>query len=341
VSGHSKLRRNPAAPRHARGFSLIELMISLMLGLLVVAGASGVFFANRRAYASTETLGRMQETARVAFELMARDIREAAGNPCGKSLPIANVLANRSTDWWATVGPGIAGGTGAPSAAGSDWIQINSATTGTANIETDKGNAANFKVTSESNDLSPNDIVMVCDFQQGAIFQVTDVTGGGKVVIHNAGSGSPGNCTQKLGFPTPTDCKNGHITDHNFPSNSAIAKLAATQWFVKDNGKGNALYRTALRNGALGAAEEVAEGIEKMTLEYLVAGATSYQSAAAVTAAGGWGNVTAVRITLDVEAREGSDKGDSISGTDIDADGKPKKLIRSITHVVTLRNRMA
>jgi type IV pilus assembly protein PilW len=272
---------------------------------------------------------------------MARDIREAAGNPCGKTLPIANVLTNRSSDWWATVGPGIAGGTGAPSVAGSDWIQINSATTGAANIETDKGNAANFKVTSDTNDLSPNDIVMVCDFQQGAIFQVTNITGGGRVVIHNPGSGSPGNCTQKLGFPTPVDCKNGHIVDHNFPSNSVVAKLAATQWFVKDNGKGNALYRTTLRNGALGAAEEVAEGVQKMTLEYLVIGGTSYQTAAAVTAANAWSKVSAVRITLDVEAREGSDKGAYISGTDTDASGKLKKLTRSITHVVTLRNRMA
>lgn len=325
----------------ARGFSLIELMISLVLGLLVIAGASGVFLANRRAYASTETLGRMQETARVAFELMARDIREAGGNPCGKNLPVANVLTNRDTDWWATVGQGVLGGSGAPSVAGSDWIQINSATTSTANIETDKGNAANFKVSSDSNDLSPDDIVMACDFQQAAIFQITNITGGGKVVIHNAGNGSPGNCTQKLGFPTPADCKNGHITDHNFGTNAVLAKLAATQWFIKDNGKGNTLYRTTLRNGALGPAEEVAEGVQKMTLEYLVGGATSYQTAAAVTAANAWGRVTAVRITLDVEARAGSDKGAYISGTDTDAGGKLKVLTRSISHVVTLRNRMA
>ena len=66
--------RPPAA---MRGFSLVELMIALLIGLIVVGSAGSIYMANRRAYAATEVLGRVQESSRVAFELMARDIREA------------------------------------------------------------------------------------------------------------------------------------------------------------------------------------------------------------------------------------------------------------------------
>ena len=68
-----------ATPRLARGLSLIELMIALLLGLLVVGGAIGIFTSNRRAYNATESLSRVQENARVAFEMMSRDVREAGG----------------------------------------------------------------------------------------------------------------------------------------------------------------------------------------------------------------------------------------------------------------------
>src|SRR6476469_6717620 len=102
-------------PRSAGGFTLIELMIALVLGLLVIAGAIGIFMANRRAYASTETLGRMQETARVAFELMARDVREAGANPCGSKIPVANTL-NTTSDWYmSTIASGMIGHDGAVS----------------------------------------------------------------------------------------------------------------------------------------------------------------------------------------------------------------------------------
>src|SRR5690606_16585162 len=79
---HSAFQR-PGAARRQGGATLIELMIALLLGLVVVAAASGLFLTNKRVYASTETLNRIQENGRVSFELMSRDIREAGGNPCG------------------------------------------------------------------------------------------------------------------------------------------------------------------------------------------------------------------------------------------------------------------
>src|SRR5690606_22126939 len=74
-------------PGRMAGLSLVELMIALALGLVVSGAAIGVFLANQQTYRSTESIGRIQESARVAFELMAREVREAAGRSEERDLP--------------------------------------------------------------------------------------------------------------------------------------------------------------------------------------------------------------------------------------------------------------
>ena len=100
-------RATPA--RHARGVTLIELMIALVLGLVVAGAAGGMFLANKRIYASTETLNRIQENTRVSFEIMSRDLREAGGNPCGNSAELINLLQTKDTAWWGQYSEGLRG----------------------------------------------------------------------------------------------------------------------------------------------------------------------------------------------------------------------------------------
>src|SRR5690349_11843804 len=86
--------------RHQRGLTLIELMISMVLGLVVIAGVISVLLANKRSYRSNEGLGQVQETARTAFELLARDIRQAGGTGCDNARRMSNVLTPPYTSWW-------------------------------------------------------------------------------------------------------------------------------------------------------------------------------------------------------------------------------------------------
>src|SRR3546814_6197665 len=85
------------------GFSLVEFMISLVLGLIVIGGVTTVFLSNQQSYRSNEGLSQLQENSRIAFELMARDIRQTGLTGCGNDGRIANVLANGPN---ATVTPG-------------------------------------------------------------------------------------------------------------------------------------------------------------------------------------------------------------------------------------------
>ena len=68
--------------RFVRGLSLVELMVALVVGLLLTAGAISVFLSNKRTHEVTSGLSRLQENARFALETMLRDLRMAGGVGC-------------------------------------------------------------------------------------------------------------------------------------------------------------------------------------------------------------------------------------------------------------------
>ena len=88
---------------------MIEMMIALVLGILVVGGVVAVFLANRQSYETNQGLAQIQDEARTAFTLMARDIRQAGLTGCGNIGRVANVLNNQSTAWYANWSDAIMG----------------------------------------------------------------------------------------------------------------------------------------------------------------------------------------------------------------------------------------
>jgi type IV pilus assembly protein PilW len=72
-------------PTSARGFSLVELMIALALGLLLIAGVAQIFDSTRHANQANDALGQLQENGRMALELISRDIREAGNAGCNRT----------------------------------------------------------------------------------------------------------------------------------------------------------------------------------------------------------------------------------------------------------------
>lgn len=336
------LTSNVASRRLGRGMTLVELMISLVLGLLVVAAAIGIFMSNKRVFRSTENLSRLQENARVAYELMAREIREAGGNPCSRNLPMVNVLNNPGANWWSNWGDGVHGydntqpfggaafGSGAGGrVSGTDAIELRSGAPGEVTVIDHKPNSAQFKVNTNDHGLADGDIVMVCDFVQASIFQITNAQDGiNNTVVHNTGTGTPGNCSKGLGWADPPVCTtNGK--SYAYGPNSTIARLRATAWYIGNNGRGGrSLYQSSIRNsgGSISTLnQEITEGVQDMQIQYLLPtpGTTNYVDAASIT---DWPKVSAVRIVLTMQ---GSDN--------VGTDGS--KLVRQVEHVVTLRNR--
>ena len=68
-----------------QGFSLVELMIAITLGLLLLLGILQILDSTRQANRVNDALGQLQENGRLALELMSRDIREAGNVGCNRS----------------------------------------------------------------------------------------------------------------------------------------------------------------------------------------------------------------------------------------------------------------
>lgn len=316
------------------GFSLVELMIALLLGTLVIAAAGGIFISNRQTFRSTDDLGRVQEGVRTAFELMARDIREAGGNPCSNSVPLANVLNNPGGQWWTRLenwGLGMMGygstvafgdsafGTGAGARlSGTDAIELFSSESPVLTVTAHNPTSAVFTLNTSAHGFQAGDLALACSPRQAALFQISSAATN---QIGHGAVGSPGNCTASLGVPR--NCGGGSNYTFTTPS-TVLGKLHASRWYVANNAAGRpALYQARLTStGPVN--QEIVEGVRTLNLSYLLQGGNAYLNAAGV--GGAWDRVISVRIRADVDAGPGSGVG-----------GQP--ISRVVEHVVSLRNR--
>lgn len=67
-----------------RGFSLVELMVAMVLGLILVAAITQVFLGNRKTQTIEEAVGRVQESGRLALEFLSDDLRLAGFSGSGE-----------------------------------------------------------------------------------------------------------------------------------------------------------------------------------------------------------------------------------------------------------------
>lgn len=324
-------------------------MIALVLGLLVVSAAVAVFLSNKDSYRTNLALGQVQENSRIAFELLARDIRQAGITSCGNANRVANALSNGTTAtttpaWYADFGniirgydggttdPGVTSGTtsGLRVAATSSVALLGAAMV-SGSIASYNATSYGFTLTGGNPGVVAGDIVVICDPDHAVLAQVTSVSSGTGELIVNSGTGvtaSPGNCTRGLGFPTLCTTVGN---SYSFAVNSMLSPLSAADWFIGNNPLGGrSLYRRTLVNVSgtpTPTSQEMVRNVTDMQLSYHVAGASSFVTAAAVTTAGTWGTVDAVQVVLNLQGSE------RFTGTD----GQP--IRRQLSTTVNLRNR--
>lgn len=82
--------------RRLRGFSLIELMVAMALGMILTLAIGQVFMSSRYTNTSTDESARMQENARFALQLLERELR------------MAGYLKNGSTGTYTVAAPALA-----------------------------------------------------------------------------------------------------------------------------------------------------------------------------------------------------------------------------------------
>ena len=70
----------------ARGFSMIELLIAMVMGLSLAAGVMQVYVGNSQTERDQQARARMQENGRYAIHFLARELRMAGYLGCLASL---------------------------------------------------------------------------------------------------------------------------------------------------------------------------------------------------------------------------------------------------------------
>lgn len=314
------------------GVTLIELMIAMVLGLLLILGLSNVYLAQRQSYRVNENLARMQDNARIAFELMARELREAGGNACGTPVVkdlISGPGGTHISEW--NVGgvqgygpnstlPGVATGNAtAQRVANTDALMIRTGSLGTQLIISSYDpSTAEFKLSAPPVSVDVGDVLMACDYRQAAILEVASKSDVNSSIVHTTTAGEV----------------------VNLEGNGFLSPMLVTRWYIGNNARGGrSLFRA--QNGE--PPQEVAEGVVAMELRYLTRTGTSpdsYRSASDIESLGTtapWGNaatrlVIAVRVVLGLE---------SLAAVGTDAANSSAVLKRQLVHLVSLRHREA
>jgi len=98
LSIHNRLAQgtNNKLHKYASGFSLVELMIALTLGLVITGVVVQIFTSSRSTYDLEEGLSEVQEQGRFAMEYLAGDVRQAGNFGCAKldNQAVNNIVRN-------------------------------------------------------------------------------------------------------------------------------------------------------------------------------------------------------------------------------------------------------
>lgn len=314
----SKRRVTVNGPTGQKGLTLLELMVSIVLGLLVVAATLSVYMGHRNSYALVEGAGRVQENVRFAAEILSRELREAGGIACGGNL---SPVYHGNVETWGQWDRGLvgnvldAGSLPSPpeSFAGSDSVLIWSATGDKPfPIVSHDAAAGTFVLgpAAPSQTLNLGGVAVACDGARVYSF-----------LPSSAGTAS---------YATA----NANITD-SLRAGGFVAPLSAHLWFVgprSNNKPGNALRRAVIdHQGVVAPNEDVIDNVTGLTLSYLTTdNPTTYLSAGDVNGiTDGWKHVLAVRVVLTVVSQ------DNVSTT---ANGA-QQLSETVPFTVTLRRR--
>jgi len=308
----------------AQGFTLIELMVSMLLGAFLVGGVVGVYIANSKTNQVNEQMAQVQQASQISFQLLGRDAQHAGYSGCANITPTQVVNMLTPLPWWANWVGGLQGfESAAPNFGGSAIAPLPN----TDSLHLMYGRGVSSTVVSH-NALAPvpmvinenlggiitNDILMGCDSKMAVIFRATGVTGNS--ITHAVGGVVPGNSALTFGIaPDGTRYQRNLANDVG-----TVMPLESAAWFVGTQNGIHSLYRVALLAGSI-QTEEVVQNVENLQLEYLEQGANAYVPANMVA---NWDRVMSIRATL----------------TLADDPKMPLALgMRQISQVINLRNR--
>lgn len=344
-----------------QGFSIVEMMIALLVGLVLMSGVIDVFLSSRQSSSLQMNLSRIQQNGRLAINTLTADIRMAGYSGCYSDLSdgTENTLNNQTSFAWDlsstvqgfdnistsfTISDTASGGVISGILEDTDVLVIRGMADGVP-ISTNP-DSDTFTIASALNRFKTGEILIVADCDQASMFQASSVasSSGVTTIQHATASMTPGNSVASV--------------NNSFSADAEIARLSTMVFYLKNDDSGNpALFQSSLEVNAAGDTASLKEyqlirNVENMQIQYGVdtdgdQDPDVYQDAATVT---DWNNVLSIRIALllssssdflvDADESYSFDAASfTFSKDDPPTSNANRKLRRSFIGFIALRNR--
>jgi type IV pilus assembly protein PilW len=345
----------------SKGFTLVELMVGLAVGMFVALVAISVFVSTRTLQSVSSSETRMNENARLALDILHQDLRSAGFQGCHQRVadPVVSLLVPSNGLFLdASTGLGGAHGNGTsftpalnailaavvpPPDPNSDVlavrVPVEPLSLGLSTPMTSSSGVPQVGGSTAGNTFLSGDIALLANCKTAVMFQVTDASPQTTGALTHAvgGAFNPSNATADLGTV--------------FRGDSAVYRMQTRHYYVAPSVARpgtNSLWRyTFPPPGAVAPAQEIVAGIDRMVVTFGVdnnalaeRAVNRYLTADALTTAQ-WDDVVASRIQLlTATVRDGvtlkpqaaSFAGGTVTGTD-------RRMRTQVTEVVTLRSR--
>jgi type IV pilus assembly protein PilW len=321
-------------------------MIALLIGAFLLGGLLQIFLGNKQSYRLSDGQSRLQENARYALELLSHDIRLSGYLGCsGVSTTNPVVIANN---------PLIA-----PNAGNAAVVAASIVTGGNG------GNTGSFTTPSPALSSSPLNTVQFGESCGGFItadMSTVDPTAAISA-SHSCGTVTLGTGTAASTLGTPLiigNCDTTHIfrasaganqnkdatgastsaLGKTYPKGSEIMPFRSYTYFIRENPAAQpALYRIDNNKHSSEGAYELVEGIENMQITYGVDTDANGSANQYVDAPGNWAQVISVRIALTLRSIDDNLTAVSRTYSYNGANVTDRRLARSFTSTIGLRNR--
>ena len=309
------------------GFSVVELMVGLTLGLFLVGVAAAVFVASRQSLKVQDNSAHIQESARALIEDITKEVRRGASFGCyvpkqevqfmvtatmptgsGGTFPLPPVSANNFVHGGDVSALSLPGTSGVTRVSGTDYIGVqygqpaaNLVVGGGPNASLDF--AASYPM-NHSLTVAAGQPMIIADCNSATMFRVDDT---GTVSTLNHVIGGANNVV-----PPDIVGSDPILSGNVYQTGTTIMWFQAPVFFVGEDGSGRrSLYRWDTSNS--GGVQPMVPNVEQMQVVFGVDSAsqptqlnsvTQWLSGAAVEMGGLWQNVMAVSAHLVVRSDE-------------------------------------
>lgn len=255
------------------GLTLVELLIASVLGLLLTLGVAQLFVSGSDTFRLAESIGRMQESGRLAQDILGRTIRNADYWGCLNFAEVDSILdethANYDPDLHDFSSPEALQfdiGDGTQAATGTVVIQLKGARSPGISMTGINASSAVVDVSSlPSGLLGAGGVVLLTDCTNGVIFQLSGVNETSLKLQHNTGASVvPGNIKSGGG------CPNGSSSANCFPDTYTSGDIFvpfSERYYIRDDGGRRSLVFEGLGGTGVVNRQEIVSNVIDMQVQ--------------------------------------------------------------------------